>query len=75
MKISIEKAEVLRLSGNPSLCTLQVSGNTLKRVNLKYVGVVFTCNGGQNEELLAGLGRANTVLRELYRSVVAKREL
>ena len=55
-------------------CTLPVSGNTLQQVQ-KYFGVVCTSKGRQNREIDARIGEANAVLRELYRSVVTKREL
>jgi len=37
--------------------------------------VVFTSNGRQNKEINTWTGKANVVLRELYRSVDTKREL
>jgi len=54
-----------------------VSGNTLQQVEkFKYLGVVFTSNGRRSEEIDTRIGKAiNAVLRELYRSVVTKREL
>jgi len=51
----------------------QVSGSTLQQVEkFKYLGVIFTSDGRQID---TGIGEANVVLRELYRSVVTKREL
>jgi len=41
----------------------------------KYLGVVFTSAGRRNKEISTRIGKANAVLRELYRSVVTKREL
>jgi len=41
---------------------------------LKYVVEVFTSDGRQNEEIDTRIDKANAVLRELYRSVVIKRE-
>jgi len=53
-----------------------VSGNTLQQVEaFKYLRVVFTSDGCQNKEIDTRIAKANTVLRELYCSVVAKREL
>jgi len=52
---------------------LQVNGNTLSQV--EYLGVAFTNDGERNEEIDPRIGKANAVLRELCRSVVAKREL
>ena len=40
-----------------------------------YLGVVFTSDGRRNEEIDKWIGKANAVLRELYRSVVTKQEL
>ena len=55
---------------------LQVSGNTLQQVEtFKYLRVVFTSDGSRNKEIDAWIDKANTVLREFYCSVVAKREL
>jgi len=72
-KFSTKKIEVLRLARRPRLCFLQVSGNTLQQVEkFKYLGVIFTSDGRQID---TGIGEANAVLRELYRSVVTKREL
>ena len=76
MKIRTKKTEVLLLSRNPRKCTLQVCGNTLQQVEkFKYVGVAFTSDGWRSEEIDTRIGKANAVLRELYRSVVTKREL
>jgi len=75
MKIRTTERGV-RLSRNSRQCTLQVSGNTLQQVEkFKYLGVAFTSDGRQNKELDTRIGKANAVLRELYRAVVAKREL
>jgi len=55
---------------------LQVSGNTLQQVEkFKYLGVVFTSDGRRSEEIDTRVGKAITVLRELYHAVVTKREL
>jgi len=41
-----------------------------------YLGVlVFTSDGSRNKEIDTRIGKANAVMRELYCSVVAKREL
>jgi len=42
---------------------------------LKYLGVVFTSDGSRNKEINTQIGKANAVLRELYCSLVEKREL
>ena len=52
MKISTAKTEVLHLSRNPDRCVLQANGATLKQVEkFKYLGVAFTSDGRQDEEL------------------------
>jgi len=38
------------------------------------LGVVFTSDASRNKEIDTRIGKANAVLRELYCSVVAKRE-
>ena len=76
MKISTAKTEVLHLSRNPDQCLLQVNGATLKQVEtFKYLGVAFTCDARQDEELNTRIGKASAVMRALHYSVVMKREL
>ena len=78
MKISTAKTEVglIHLSRNPDQCVLQVNGATLKQVEkFKYLGVSFTSDGRQDEELDTRIGKANGVMRALHYSVVIKREL
>ena len=76
MKISTAKTEVLHLSRNPDQCVLQVNGATLKQVEkFKYLGVAFTSDGRQDEELDTRIGKASAVMRALHYSVVMKREL
>jgi len=54
---------------------LQVTGNTLQQVeSFKYLGVVFTDEIRRNKEIDTRIGEANGVLRELYGSVLTKRE-
>ena len=76
MKISTAKTEVLHLSRNPDQCVLQVNGATLEQVEkFKYLGVAFTSDGRQDEELDTRIGKASAVMRALHYSVVMKREL
>ena len=76
MKISTAKTEVLHLSRNPDQCVLQVNGATLKQVEkFKYLGVAFTSDGRQDEELDTRIGKTSAVMRALLYSVVMKREL
>ena len=75
MKISTVKTEVLHLSRNPDQCVLQVNGATLKQVEkFKYLGIAFTSDGRQDEELDTRIGKASAVMRALHYSVVMKRE-
>ena len=76
MKISTAKIEVLHLSRNPDQCVLPVNGATLKQVEkFKYLGVAFTSDGRQDEELDTRIGKASVIIRALHYSVVMKREL
>ena len=53
-----------------------MNGATLKQVEkLKYLGVAFTSDGRQDEELDTRIGKASAVMRALHYSVVMKREL
>jgi len=43
---------------------LQMSGNTLQQVEkFKYLGLVFTSDGRQNEEIDTRIGKSNAVPR------------
>ena len=76
MKISTAKTEVLHLSRNPDQCVLQVNGATLKQVEkFKYLGVAFTSDGRQDEELDTQIGKTSAVMRALHYLVAMKREL
>jgi len=76
MKINTKNTEVLCLSTNPRQCMRQVSGNTLQQVKMfTYLEVVFASDGRRSEERDTRIGKANAFLRELCRSVAAKREL
>jgi len=60
----------------PRKCFLQLSGNTLQQVEtFTYRGVVFTSEESRNKEIDTRIGKANSVLRELYCSMVKKQEL
>ena len=76
MKISAAKTEVPHLSRNPDQRVLQVNEATLKQVEkFKYLGVAFTSNGRQDEELDTRIGKASAIMTPLHYSVVMKREL
>jgi len=73
MKISTKQIEALCLSRRPRQCILQVGGNALQQV--EYFGVVFMSDQSRNKGIDTRIEKANAVPRELYRSVVTKREL
>ena len=55
---------------------LQVNGATPNQVEKsKYLGVAFTSDGRQDEELDTRIGKASAVMRALHYSVVVKRKL
>ena len=63
MKISRAKTEVLHLSRNLDLCVLQVNGATLKQLEkFEYLGIAFTSDGRQDEELDTRIGNASAVM-------------
>ena len=64
MKINTAKTDVLHLSRNPDQYVLKVNGATLKQVEkFKYLGVAFTSDGRQDEELDTRIGKASAVMR------------
>ena len=55
---------------------LQINRVTVKQVEkFKYLGVAFTSEERQDEQLDARIGKASAVMRALHYSVVMKREL
>ena len=76
MKISTAKTEVLHLSRKSVQCSLPVGRVKLKQVEkFKYLGVAFTSDGTQDEEIDSRISKAGAVMHALHRSVVMKREL
>ena len=70
------KTEIMCLSRHPVQCSFQTNGVTLKQMEkFKYCGVTFSSDGRQENELDTRIGKTNAVIRQLYRSVVLKREL
>ena len=62
-----QKSRGIMSRQKPKQCMLQVSGNTLQQIEkFKYFGMVFTRDGRQNKEIDTWIGKANTVLKELY---------
>ena len=74
MKISTMKTETMCLSKQPKQCFLQIGGVPQKQPE-KLLDVSFTSDGRRNSELNILIGKACAVMRQLYRSVVLKREL
>ena len=71
MKIRTAKTQILHLSRNFDQCVLQVNRATVKQVEkFKYLGVAFTSDGRQDEELDTRIGKASAVMRALHYSVV-----
>ena len=76
MKISTAKTEVLHLSRNFDQCSLQVNGGTLKQAEkFKFLGVAFTSNGRQDDELDTQISKASAVVRALHCLLFMKQEL
>ena len=76
IKISSVKTDLLHVSRNPNQCLLQLNGATQKPVyKFKYLGVAFTSDGRQDEELDIRIGKAIAIKRALYYSVAVRREL
>ena len=62
MKIKTAKIEALHLSRNPDQCVLQVNGVKLEQVEkFKYLGVAFTSDRRQDEELDTQISKACAV--------------
>ena len=76
MKISTTKTEIMCLSKQPVQCFFQTNGVTFQQTEkLKYFGVTFSSDGRQDNELNTCIGKASAAMRQLYHSVVLKREL
>ncbi|KAK3512120.1 hypothetical protein QTP70_031238 [Hemibagrus guttatus] len=76
MRVSTSKSEAMVLDRKKVACTLQVGGEVLPQVEeFKYLGVLFTSEGGMDREIDRRIGAAAAVMRSMYRSVVVKKEL
>ena len=61
---------------HPVQCFFQRNGVILKETGkFKYLGVTFFKDGRQDNELDTRIKKASAMMRQLYRSVVLKREL
>ena len=67
--------------GPPGLTVINEKSRCWLNTNLrqtekfKYLGVTFSSDGRQDKEMDKRIGKASAVIRQLYRSVVLKREL
>ena len=76
MKISRAKTEIICLSRYPVQCSFQTNGvNLQQKEKFKHLGVIFSSDSRQDNKLAAFIAKASAVMRQLYRSVVLKREL
>ena len=76
MKICTTKILALCLCKKPGHCNLKSSGNKISAGrDVHGFGLVSTSDGRQNRKIDRRIGKAKTVQREVYRSVVTKREL
>ena len=76
MKICTAKTEIMCLSRHPVQCSFQKNGVTSKQAEkFKHLGVTFSRDGRQDNKLHTRIRKASAVMRQLYRSVVLKREL
>ena len=68
MKISTAKTEIMCLSRYPVQCSFQTNGVTLKQT--ENLEITFSSDDRQDNELDTRIGKASTVMRQLYRPVV-----
>ena len=76
IKISTAKTEIVCISRHPVQYSFQTNKVTLQQTEkFKYLGVTLSSDGRQNNELDTRIEKASALMRQLYRSVVLKREL
>ena len=76
MKISTAETEIMCLLRHPVQCSFQTNEVTFQQTEkFKYLGVTFSRDGRQDNELDTRIGKANAVMRQLCRSIVLKRDL
>ena len=67
MKISTAKTEIMCFSIHPVQCFFQTNGVTLQQTEkFKYLGVTFLSDSRQDNKLDSRIGKASTVMRQLY---------
>ena len=65
-KISMAKTEIMYMSKHTVQCSFQASGVTLQQIEkFKYLAVIFSSGGRQNNELDKHIGKASAVLHQL----------
>ena len=63
MKSSMTTTEIMCLSRHPVQCSFQTNGVTLKqKEKFKYLGVTFSSDGRQENELDTRIGKARAVM-------------
>ena len=76
MKISTAKTEIICLLRHPVQCSFQTNGVRFQQTEkFKYLGDTCSSDSRQDDKLDTRIGKASALIRQLYRSVVLKREL
>ena len=76
MKITTVKTEIMCMSRHHVQCSFQENEVTLQQIEkFKCLGVTFSSDGRQDNELDTRFGKASAVMRQLCGSVVMKQEL
>ena len=66
MKISINKTETMKVSRTPGTLNININNTNLKQVKeFKYLGSIFTEDGGMNREIENRIQKANKVSYQL----------
>ena len=61
---------------HPAQCSFQTNRVTLQQMEkFKYLEATFSSDGKQSNEVDIRIGKASAIMRQLYQSVVMKREL
>ena len=63
MKISTAETEIMCLARHPVQCSFQTNGITLQQTKkFKYLGITFSSDGRQDNELDTHMGKASAAL-------------
>ena len=66
MKISVNKTETMKDSRTPGTLNMKINDTNLKQVTeFKYLGSIFTEDGGMNREIENRIQKANNVRYQL----------